>query len=178
MSLLTLHNLTAVGYESDGRFQLKFFGVWLCNKWALQHIIFWPCWQLCFLHSLRDHCYYGLNSDPVGDILVIWNLMRAWECDGQFSLLSAKRENIVSQTLGMHISESVYLKMLISASTSKEDQGIVWETCQKRSSWRPRALLVWQKEEVDLFSSSYDISCASVLELMNSVSYSYFSWKW
>lgn len=54
------------------------------------------------------------------------NLVRAWEYDAQFSLLSMKRENIEPRTLEMCISESVYLEILTSACTSREDtQGIV-----------------------------------------------------
>ena len=54
------------------------------------------------------------------------NSVRAWEYGAQFSLLSMKREDIEPQTLEMRISESVYLEILTSACTSREDtQGIV-----------------------------------------------------
>ena len=54
------------------------------------------------------------------------NSVRAWDYDAQFSLLSMKREDIEPQTLEMRISESVYLEILTSACTSREDtQGIV-----------------------------------------------------
>lgn len=36
-------------------------------------------------------------------------------------VLSVKREEAGPQTLGIHISENVYLKILTSASTSRED---------------------------------------------------------
>lgn len=109
---------------------------------------------------------------PSGKCLGKLNSMRAWKCDDQFSLLSVKSEKTVPQTLGMHISESVCLKILTSASASREDNwGIMWEPCQKGSSWSLRVLLVWGKEEkVDLFSSSCDTSCAPMFELMNPVS--------
>ena len=48
MSWLTLHTLTVPEYECEGRFHLKFFGVWLYKKQAIQHVLFWPCYNVAF----------------------------------------------------------------------------------------------------------------------------------